>query len=71
MADRYATISEIAAELRLAPVTVWRKVKDGTIPGIQLGGPRSAWRVDKRGYRRDFLAKCAARTDNHDETENG
>jgi hypothetical protein len=57
MADRYATINEIAAELRLAPGTVWRKVKDGTIPAIQLGEAHSAWRVDRKGYR-DFLAKC-------------
>jgi predicted DNA-binding transcriptional regulator AlpA len=67
MADRFATISEIAAELRLAPSTVWEKVRDGTIPAIQLGGPHSAWRVDKRGYR-DYLAKCAARTQENSDT---
>jgi predicted DNA-binding transcriptional regulator AlpA len=72
MADRYATISEIARELRLAPVTVWRKVKDGTIPAIQLGEAHSAWRVDRKGYR-DFLAKCAARTDDNsnDDSKHG
>lgn len=66
MADRYATIGEIAAELRLAPATVWRKVQEGTIPAIQLGGPHSAWRVEKRDYR-DFLRKC--RKDGDDATQ--
>lgn len=59
-ADRWSTIDEVAAELRISYCTAYRAVQDGRIPAIQLGGPHSAWRVDRKGYR-NFLAEKSRR----------
>ncbi len=55
--DRYISLEEIAAVLRVSHVTAWRAVKSGEIPGgLQVNGPNSAWRVDQREFK-TFLAK--------------
>jgi hypothetical protein len=56
-ADRFLTIEEIAAELRVSYGTAWRAAREGRIDGaMQIGGPHSAWRVERKGYRA-FLEK--------------
>jgi predicted DNA-binding transcriptional regulator AlpA len=57
--DRFMTLEEIAAELRVSYGTAWRAARDGRLQGaVQIGGPHSAWRVDKSGYRA-FLEKSS------------
>ncbi len=63
MTDKYVTLNEISAELRISPETARRAVLDGRIRGIQVNGPHSVWRIEKRDYRA-FLAK--SRTDSGD-----
>jgi hypothetical protein len=54
--DRYKTISEIAAELRVCYGAVWNQVQAGRLEAVQLGGAHSAIRIPAKSYR-DFLAK--------------
>jgi excisionase family DNA binding protein len=35
---RYMTVNEVARELRLHPVTVYRKIKDGELEAVRLSG---------------------------------
>jgi excisionase family DNA binding protein len=44
-ANRTRTVAEAAAELRLHPVTVYRKVAAGELPWIRTGGRGSAVRI--------------------------
>jgi excisionase family DNA binding protein len=39
------TVAEVAAELRLHPITVYRKTASGEIPTIRTGGKGSAVRI--------------------------
>jgi excisionase family DNA binding protein len=39
-------VKEVAARLRLHPMTVRRMIDDGRLPAVQLGGPGTAIRVD-------------------------
>jgi excisionase family DNA binding protein len=41
------TVKEVAARLRVHPMTVRRMIADGRIPAVRFGGPRSAIRVDE------------------------
>ena len=41
-------VAEVARRLGLAESSVYRKIYDGTLPAVRLGGPRSALRVDER-----------------------
>jgi excisionase family DNA binding protein len=43
---RLLTIDEVAERLGLSRRTVERKIATGEIPSLQLGGPRTAIRVD-------------------------
>lgn len=74
----YVTIADIAAELRVSYDKA-RRLVIGEIGGLQLGGPHTAWRVDRRDYR-DYLSKSRkggdAGTDdraagNHDDYKTG
>jgi excisionase family DNA binding protein len=40
-------VSEAAELLDVSPKWVRRKIADGTIPALQLGGPGSAVRIDR------------------------
>jgi excisionase family DNA binding protein len=45
--SRLLTVREVAAELGVSPVTVYRWVTDGRVPAIRLGvGPRAPVRID-------------------------
>jgi len=46
--SRLLTIDEVAERLGLSRRTVERKIKRGELPALQLGGPRTAIRVDER-----------------------
>jgi len=70
MADRYVTINEVANELRISYGTAWRAVQDGRIPAVQIGGPHSAIRVERRGYR-DFITKSRTSGDAAESTADG
>lgn len=37
MADRYLTVPEIAVELRVSKMTIYRLVHDGTLPSVRVG----------------------------------
>jgi excisionase family DNA binding protein len=43
---RFLTIDQVAERLSVSRRTVERKIRAGEIPSLQLGGPRSAIRVD-------------------------
>lgn len=62
MADRWKTLSEIAAELRISHETARRAILDGLISAKQVRGPGSAWRVDSKSYR-EYLGKSAKTRD--------
>lgn len=42
------TLDEVAERLRVTRRAVERKVRAGELPALQLGGPRTAIRVDER-----------------------
>jgi excisionase family DNA binding protein len=50
----YLTVRETAAELGLHEISVYRMIRQGRLPAIQLGGPGSPVRVD-RGELREWL----------------
>lgn len=41
-AERYLLVDEVARILRMAPTTVRKRLKDGDLPGVKIGGE---WRV--------------------------
>jgi excisionase family DNA binding protein len=43
----FLTIPETAAELRVSPATVRRRIKAGELPAYQPGGPGSAVRIER------------------------
>jgi excisionase family DNA binding protein len=45
---RLLTLDEAARRLRVSKATVWRRVRDGSIPAVQLGGRRAPLRIDER-----------------------
>jgi excisionase family DNA binding protein len=47
---RLLTLDEAARRLRVSKATVWRRVRNGSIFAVQLGGPRSALRIDEREF---------------------
>jgi hypothetical protein len=56
MTDKYRTISELAAELRLSYSAIWNHVQAGSLDALQMGGAHTAIRIPAKSYR-DFLAK--------------
>lgn len=42
---RLLTVAEVADRLRCSRQTIWRRVHDGSLPGIRLGGPGSSIRI--------------------------
>lgn len=45
----YPTVAEVATELPCSEPTVRRRIRDGGLPAVQLGGPGSAVRVPRAG----------------------
>lgn len=56
VADRYMTLAEIAANLRISQETARRVVIDGKLEGFQVRGPGSMWRIETRSFR-EYLSK--------------
>jgi excisionase family DNA binding protein len=44
------TIGEVAARLRVSERTVHRLIERDELPSLQLGGPRSAIRIDESEF---------------------
>lgn len=62
MADRYKTINELSAELRVSYSAVWDAIQSGRLDALQLGGAHSAIRIPAKSYR-EYLSKCRKSTD--------
>jgi excisionase family DNA binding protein len=43
--NEFLTPKEVAVELHLHPGSIYRKISEGTLPAVRLGGPRSALRI--------------------------
>ncbi len=50
--SRFLTIDEVAARLRVAPLTIRRWLQGGRIHGAQIGGPRGHWRIPESELER-------------------
>ncbi|HZN89443.1 MAG TPA: helix-turn-helix domain-containing protein [Thermoleophilaceae bacterium] len=48
----YLTVAEVAALLRCSEPTIRRRIRDGALPAVQLGGPHSAVRVPRAAFER-------------------
>jgi excisionase family DNA binding protein len=49
----YMTVAEDAALLRCSEPTVRRRICDGALPAVQLGGPHSAVRIPRSAFERE------------------
>lgn len=59
---QYLTVAEIAEDLRVAPMTVYRKINDGTLRAIRLG--RRTYRIpaeDYAAYKRTLETEATER----------
>ena len=45
----YLTVAEVAELVRCSEPTVRRRIREGELPAVQLGGPGSAVRVPRAG----------------------
>jgi excisionase family DNA binding protein len=45
----YLTVADVAAELACSEPTVRRRIRDGEIPAVRLGGPGSPVRIPRAG----------------------
>jgi excisionase family DNA binding protein len=43
----YLTVAEVAAELHCSEPTLRRRIREGDLPAVQLGGPGTAVRVPR------------------------
>jgi excisionase family DNA binding protein len=50
-------VKEVAQELGQHEATVYRKVHDGTLPAVRLGGGRSALRIRRSDLERFLTPK--------------
>jgi excisionase family DNA binding protein len=48
MAERFVTVPEIATDLRLSRMTVYRLIHDGELPGLRVG--KRSIRVPRDAY---------------------
>lgn len=46
----YLTVAEVAKRLRLAPMTIYRMLRVGTIPSIRTGPSGRTYRVPEVGF---------------------
>jgi excisionase family DNA binding protein len=70
VADRFITLDEAAAMLRVSPNTIRRSVMQGHIKGMQVNGPGSVWRIDSHDFR-DFISKSHKNADAADGAAEG
>ncbi len=52
MNEELLTVPEVAALLRLNPQTVRKWLREGMLPGIQLGSRQAGWRVKRSDVER-------------------
>ena len=50
--QRFLTVDEAAAELRVSERTVLNWLRSGRLPGMRLGGPKSGWRIERTDFER-------------------
>lgn len=55
MPKRYLTPAEFAKFSGLSISTVRRRLKAGRLPGIQSGGPKTLWKIDREIYERQAV----------------
>ena len=48
----YLTVAEVAALLRCSEPTIRRRIRDGSLPAVQLGGAGSAVRIPRAAFER-------------------
>jgi len=48
----YLTVAEVAALLRCSEPTIRRRIRDGALPAVQLGGPHSSVRIPRAAFER-------------------
>jgi excisionase family DNA binding protein len=48
------TVRELAVEWRQHPATIYRKIRDGSIPAVRLGGETSALRIPRAELERIY-----------------
>lgn len=46
----YLTVAEVAQTLRLAPMTIYRMLRAGTIPSIRTGPTERTYRIPADGF---------------------
>jgi excisionase family DNA binding protein len=46
--DRFLTVPEVAARLRLSSETIRRMLRDGRMAGFRIGADNAGWRVSER-----------------------
>ena len=52
MERRYITINEFAELLNLSTRTVYRRIKEKTLPFVQIGGKHNTIRIDMEGFEK-------------------
>ena len=50
MAPKYMSIRDFALAYDLSTITIRRRIKDGTLPAVQMGGPGTSWRIPLNGH---------------------
>jgi excisionase family DNA binding protein len=48
----FLTVAQVAQLLRCSEPTVRRRIRDGSLPVVQLGGPGSAVRIPRSAFER-------------------
>jgi len=48
----YLTVAEAAELLRCSEPTIRRRIRDGALPAVQLGGPHSSVRIPRAAFER-------------------
>ncbi len=46
--EEFLTVAEVAARLRCSPVTVYRRIHDGSIPAVRIGNDVGLLRIPAR-----------------------
>lgn len=59
----YLTINDAAAELKMRPSTIRRKIKEGIIPAYRLGGLAAPVRIDAGELKQIMGGLCSTRRD--------
>ncbi len=57
MEPQYLTIKEIAEQLHLATVTIYRAIDDGRLKAFKFGRGRGGWRVNVDDFRK-WVESC-------------